>query len=177
MVSRWWGTSPNHTMPGRARSPHLVQCGRSASATTGSTMPSESSTSSSVPPSAAQIGELGAGSRWPHRSEEQSTSKSLPCISSNCGCGWDWDCGADVDSSTEGEILISSSRARALRPSTFCVISVKVASGAVRLRMDSIENLARATCAALGLAAKALRDVVPSVLRVGVNERRHRQCR
>ena len=35
-------------------------------------------------------------------------------------------------------------------------MSVNVASGAVRLRIDSIENLARATCAALGLAAKAL---------------------
>jgi hypothetical protein len=69
-----------------------------------------------------------------------------------------------VDSSTGDEFRISSSRARPLSPSTFCVISVKVASGAVRSRIDSIENLARAVCAALGLAAKALGDVVESVL-------------
>lgn len=112
-----------------------------------------------MPPRAAQIGELGAGSRRPHSSVEQSTSESLPCISSNRG--WAGGCpaaaaAAVVESAVCGEFWVSSSRARALSPSTFCVMSVKVASGAVRLRMDSIENLARATCAALGLAAKAL---------------------
>jgi hypothetical protein len=76
-----------------------------------------------------------------------------------------------VDSSTGDEFRISSSSARPLSPSTFCVISVKVASGAVRLRIDSIENLARAVCAALGLAAKALGDVSRVSAMGLVNER------
>ena len=54
-------------------------------------------------------------------------------------------------------------------------MSVNVASGAVRSRIDSIENLARATWAALGLAAKALDknagivDGSVSVLRVEIS--------
>ena len=54
------------------------------------------------------------------------------------------------------------SMARVERPSTFWVIRVNVASGAISERIEGNENAARARWAAFGCAFSALSDVIVS---------------
>lgn len=140
-----YSSSPNHTTPGLASAPHFEQRGSSLSGMSGSNSCCPASTSFSVPASAGQMGESEFIFTCSQAGSVHNTLNSLPCISIMDG----------LSTSASGGALILF-RDRRLRPSTFCVMSVNVERGAISSRIAGIENLARAKCAALGCAARAL---------------------
>lgn len=107
---------------------------------------------SSVPASAGHIGDDVLCSLCPQAGLVHTTSKSRPCISSIEFCT----AGERISSASSGWELAMTSRARRLSPSTFWVMSVNSAPGAIFCLIDGMENMASARWPGLGSAVRAL---------------------